>query len=102
MIRPYQEEDFEIIVKFWFEAIQGAEPELVKRMKYEFQGAREYFKNVVTENKIWVYEINQNPVGFIAMQNDFIHRLYVNPQYHRQGIGQALLEFAKTLSPNHL
>ena len=103
MIRPYQEEDFEIIVKFWFDAVQVAEPELVKRMKYEFQGAREYFKNVVVpENKMWVYELNQEPIGFLAMQNEFIDRLYVNPKFHRQGIGKVLLEFAKTLSPNHL
>jgi putative acetyltransferase len=101
MIRPYKE-DFETIVKFWFEAVQVAEPELVKRMQYEFQGAREYFKNVVTENKMWVYELNQEPVGFLAMQNEFIDRLYVNPKLHRQGIGKALLEFAKILSPNHL
>jgi ribosomal protein S18 acetylase RimI-like enzyme len=103
MIRPYREEDFEIIVKFWFEAVQVAEPELVKRMKYEFQGARKYFKDfVVPANKMWVYELNQEPIGFLAMQNEFIDRLYVNPKFHRQGIGKTLLEFAKTLSPNHL
>lgn len=103
MIRPYHEKDFEIIVKFWFEATQIATPELSKRMNYEFQGAREYFKNfVVPANQMWVYELNQQPVGFIGLQNDFIDRLYVNPQFHRQGIGKALLEFSKTLSPNHL
>jgi ribosomal protein S18 acetylase RimI-like enzyme len=103
MIRPFKEEDFEIIVKFWFEAVQVAEPELVKRMKYELQGAREYFKDfVVPANKMWVYELNQEPIGFLAMQNEFIDRLYVNPKFHRQGIGKTLLEFAKTLSPNHL
>lgn len=103
MIRPYQEKDFEIIVKLWFEAMQVATPELIKRMNYEFQGAREYFKNsVIPTNKIWIYELHQKPVGFIGMQADFIDRLYVNPQHHRQGIGQSLLEFAKTLSPNHL
>lgn len=103
MIRPYQEKDFEIIVKFWFEAMQVATPELIKRMNYEFQDAREYFKNsVIPTNKIWIYELHQKPVGFIGMQDDLIDRLYVNPQHHRQGIGQSLLEFAKTLSPNHL
>ncbi|MCL4274572.1 MAG: GNAT family N-acetyltransferase [Anaerolineales bacterium] len=103
MIRPYQEKDFEPVARFWFDAVQVAEPELVKRMNYEFQGAREFFKNIIVpENKMWVYEINQNPVGFLAMQNDFIDRLYVHPQFHRQGIGTALIEFARTLSPNHL
>ena len=40
MIRPYREEDFETVCKFWFEAIEFAEPEIVQRMGYEFQGAR--------------------------------------------------------------
>jgi putative acetyltransferase len=103
MIRPYREEDFESVARFWFDAVQIAEPELVRRMKYEFQGARDFFKNVVVpENKIWVYELGQKPVGFIAMQNDFIDRLYVHPDFHRQGIGNALIEFARTLSPTHL
>ncbi|NJN79560.1 MAG: hypothetical protein HC797_03315 [Anaerolineales bacterium] len=65
MIRPYHEADFEIVVFFWFEAIKVAEPEIVKRMGYEINGAREYFKNVIApENKMWVYELNEKTVGF--------------------------------------
>ena len=102
MIRPYREEDFELVAKFWFEGIQAAEPELVQRMGYEFTGAREYFKTVVAENQMWVYELNSIPVGFIGIQNDYIDRLYVDPNFHRRGIGKALLDHAGTLSPQHL
>ena len=102
MIRPYREEDFEIVARFWFEAIQAAEPELVQRMGYEFTGAREYFKTVVAENQMWVYELNNIPVGFLGIQGDYIDRLYVDPNHHRQGIGKALLDHARKLSPQHL
>lgn len=103
MIRPYRDEDFEIVCKFWFEAIEFAEPEIVQRMGYEFQGAREYFRNsVVPENKIWVYELDGVPVGFIGMQNDYIDRLYVNPKFHRRGIGLALLDYARAMYPDHI
>jgi|GEM_PF-4664269 len=78
MIRPYREEDFEIVAKFWFAAIQAAEPEIVQRMGYEFTGAREYFKTVVTENQMWVYELNNIPIGILGIQNDYIDRLYVD------------------------
>ena len=102
MIRPYQEKDFEIVVRLWFDAVCVAVPELVARMGYEFNGAREYFKTVVSENQMWVYELDGVPVGFLGMQDDYIDRLYVNPLYHRRGIGQALLDHARALSPNHL
>ena len=102
MIRPYREEDFEIVAKFWFAAIQAAEPELVQRMGYEFTGAREYFKTVVAENQMWVYELEGVPVGILGIQNDYIDRLYVDPNYHRRGIGKALLDHARKLSPQHL
>jgi hypothetical protein len=64
MIRPYREEDFESVARFWFDAVQIAEPELVKRMGYEFEGAREYFKTVVAENQMWVYEMDGVPRRF--------------------------------------
>ena len=102
MIHPYRDEDFEIIVRFWFDAVQIAEPELTQRMNYEFEGAREYFHKVVAENQMWVYELENTPVGFLGIQNDFIDRLYVDPKYQRRGIGQKLLEYARTLSPDHL
>jgi ribosomal protein S18 acetylase RimI-like enzyme len=41
-------------------------------------------------------------VAFLGIQGDFIDRLYVDPKYHRRGIGQALMDYAKTLSPSHL
>lgn len=102
MIRPYREDDFERVVRFWFEAVQAAVPELCQRMGYEFNGAREYFKNVVAENQMWVYELDGIQVGFLGIQNEFIDRLYVDPKFHRRGIGLALLDHARTLSPKHL
>lgn len=103
MIRPYTEEDFETVTAFWFEAMNVAMPEMMKRMGYELQSAREYFRNVVVpENKIWIYELAGAPVAFLGMQGDLISRLYVDPRYQRQGIGQALLEYAKAGSPSHL
>jgi len=41
-------------------------------------------------------------VAFLAMKDDFIDRLYVDPKFHRRGIGQELMDYAKTLSPGHL
>ena len=36
------------------------------------------------------------------MENDFVDQLYIHPNYQRQGIGEALLNFAREKSPEHL
>jgi ribosomal protein S18 acetylase RimI-like enzyme len=103
VIRLYREDDFEIVTKFWFEAMDVAMPGLKERMGHTLEGAREFFRNVVVaENQIWVYERDGVPLGFLAIQGEFVDRLYVDPAYHRQGIGQALLDKARKLLPKHI
>ena len=103
IIRLYKPEDFEDITRLWFEAETAAMPKLMARMGYKIEDAREYFRNVVVpENQIWVYERDGVPLGFLAIQGEFIDRLYVDPAYHRQGIGYALLMKARQLLPKHM
>jgi len=103
MIRPYREDDFEAVTQFWFEAMEVAMPGLNERLGHTLEDACEFFKNVVVvEDELWVCEMNGVPVGYLGMQGGFIDRLYVAPAYHRRGIGQALLDHARTISPNHL
>lgn len=102
-IRPYKTEDFEAVTRLWFDAQTVAMPEMMARMGYEFNEAQEYFRNiVVNENQIWVYERDGEPLGFLAIQGELIDRLYVHPAWHRQGIGQALLNKARELLPKHI
>jgi ribosomal protein S18 acetylase RimI-like enzyme len=103
MIRLYREDDFETVTKFWFEAMNVAMPGLTERLGHTLEDAREFFKNVIAaENELWVYEMDGAPVGYLGMQGKFIDRLYVDPAYHRRGIGQALLDHARSISPHHL
>ncbi len=103
MIRLYREDDFEPVTQLWFDAMNIAMPGLNERMGHTLEDAREFFKKVVcVEDQLWVYELNNEPLGYLGMQGAFIDRLYVAPAYHRRGIGQALLNHAKTLSPRHL
>ena len=103
MIRPYKQEDFEAVTLLWHEAQRVAMPKLMARMGYSLEDSRKYFLNgVIQENQLWVYESNAEPVAYLAIKHDFIDRLYVSPAYHHMGIGQALLDRAKTASPKHL
>ncbi|MDD2923113.1 MAG: GNAT family N-acetyltransferase [Anaerolineales bacterium] len=103
MIRIYREDDFEPVTKFWFDAMNAAMPGLNERIGNTLEDARTFFKNVIIlEDQLWVYELNNEPIAYIGMQEDFIDRMYVAPAYHQRGVGQALLDYARTLSPNHL
>ncbi len=103
VIRLYKPEDFDDITRLWFEAESAAMPKLMARMGYKLDDAREFFQRaVIPENQIWVYERDGVALGFLAIQGEFIDRLYVDPAYHRQGIGQALLSKARKLLPKHM
>jgi ribosomal protein S18 acetylase RimI-like enzyme len=103
MIRLYQEKDVEPVYQVWIDASEFAMPGLAARSGFTLENLYGYFKNtIVVENQIWVYEKENKPVGYLAIAKDFIDRLYVKPAFHRQGIGQALLNQARILSPNHL
>ncbi len=103
IIRLYKPEDFDAITRLWFDAQVAAMPKLMKRMGHKLEDARAYFQiAVVAECQIWVYEQDGIPLGFLAVRGDFIDRLYVDPAYHRRGIGQSLLNKARQLLPKHM
>ncbi|MCC7118301.1 MAG: GNAT family N-acetyltransferase [Anaerolineales bacterium] len=103
MIRPYREEDFETVTQFWFDAMNVAMPGLTQRLGHTLADARDFFKRViVVEDQLFVYEFDGKVVGYLGVNGEFIDRLYVHPAYHRRGIGQALLNYARGLSPRHL
>ncbi len=51
------------------------------------------FDTATVAEHILVAELHGQPVGFasISVADNFIHNLFVHPDYQRQGIGQALL-----------
>lgn len=60
---------------------------------------REYFlSNVVTNNSVRVAMLDDTIVGFVAASSESIAQLYVHVDYHRRGIGSALLDWAKRRS----
>ncbi len=96
-IRPYTAADSEAVVTLW---------RAVMAVTYTFLEAhteaedRAYFARViVAENELWVAEIDGRIAGYLALQGDFLDRLYIAVERQRQGVGSALLGHAKQLSP---
>ena len=103
LIREYRQEDFDALTILWRIAREKLLPQGQTDTGHYFYEDQEYFQNqILKKNRVWVVEIDRYPAAFLAMENEFIDHLYVHPQYQRQGIGQALLDFARSQSPEHL
>jgi ribosomal protein S18 acetylase RimI-like enzyme len=103
LIRPYKSDDFEAVTKLWRRAREQAFPDFQRRKGHTFEEDQAFFQDVIlVQNDIWVAEIEEQPAAFMAIAGDFIDQLYVGPEYQRLGLGRALLEHARSLSPERL
>jgi len=103
VIREYRADDFDAVTILWRISREKSLPDFQNEKGYFFYEDRDYFQNhVLKKNRVWVVEVNRRPVAFMAMNNDFVDQLYIHPDYWRQGIGNALLNLARELSPEHV
>ncbi|MEP6895832.1 MAG: GNAT family N-acetyltransferase [Chloroflexota bacterium] len=102
-IREYRADDFDAVTILWRISREKSLPDFQLEKGHFFYEDRAYFRNhVLKENQIWVVTIADHPVAFMAMNQEFVDQLYIHPNYWRQGIGNALLNFARTQSPEHV
>ena len=103
IIRDYRPEDFDAVTILWRIAREKSLPEFQRAKGHFFYEDRDYFRDhVLKENHVFVVEIDEHPVAFMAMHDDFIDHLYVHPDYQSRGIGKDLLNFARQRSPEHI
>jgi ribosomal protein S18 acetylase RimI-like enzyme len=63
---------------------------------------RAYFAGVVAAGDTTVALRDGRIVAFIALADDWVEHLYVDPAHHRQGIGATLLRHAQAARPDGL
>ena len=103
VIREYRSEDFDAVTILWRVAREKSLPAFQREKGHFFYEDQAYFRDqILKKNQVWVVEKEDRPVAFMAMENDFIDHLYVHPDHWRQGIGEALLKFARERSSEHL
>ena len=103
VIRAYRPEDYDRVTILWRISREMSVPEFQMEKGHFFYEDQQYFQeHILMENQIWVAETDSRPIAFLAMNRDFIDQLYIHPNYWRQGIGRALLDFAREQSPEHL
>ena len=93
MIRRYRPEDLEDVVAVWAAASAVAHPFL----SAEFLAVeRDNIANVYLPNaETWVWESDGPVVGFISLLGNEVGAIFVDPKFHRAGIGRALMDHAR-------
>ena len=103
MIREYTPNDLEGTAQVWLRAGQAEYDYLKTFQALDETTSVDVFQRVIHETcKIWVYETNEEIIGFIAMDKNLIDRLYVDPSNQGKGVGSNLIIFAKDLHPDGL
>ena len=103
VVREYHSEDFDAVTILWRISREKSLPEFQMLKGHFFFEDQGYFQNhVLKNNQVWVVEVDNRPVAFMAMNKEFVDQLYIHPDYWRQGIGNALLNLAREQSPEHV
>src|SRR5262245_56290278 len=102
-IRLYRSMDFDPVTILWRISREVSLQEFQRTKGHFFYEDRDYFRDVILKNnQVWVAESDNHIAAFMAVRGDFIDDLYVHPEHWRRGIGKAMLEHAKHLSPEHV
>lgn len=102
-IRKADPSEIEAVTRMWRRSRDAVQPELEARMGYSAADDRNFFRNVLMKTcAVWLIIRNAQPAGFLALEDDSIEQLYVDPVEQGHGLGSALIEFAKRRSPQRL
>lgn len=95
MIRQYQPADCNDVLYVWERASALAHPFLSQEF---LELERHNIPNVhLPQAETWVWETDGRVVGFIALLGNEVGALFVDPAFHRRGIGRALLDQVRSL-----
>ena len=99
-IRRARPDDLEAAVGVWERARWDAHSGLEERLSYSHEDNLRHFRDVVTrENEVWLAVEGDEVVGLLALGDRKIDQLHVEPRCQGRGVGTALLDRAKELSP---
>lgn len=95
MIREYHSSDIKHIEEIWLKASAISQSFLSSSFN---ESERKKLSSVyIHQTETWVYEEENQIKGFIAMIDNEIGALFIDPSSHRQGIGSLLIDFVAML-----
>lgn len=90
MIREYKPDDIEQLLDVWYRASKVAHPFLTEEFLESEKIQIQYM--YIDQTETWIYETGKKLIGFVAMIENDVAALFVDPDEHRKGIGRLLLD----------
>ena len=102
-IRPLREDEIDETIRMWHVTKRVAYPYLPLEQGRAIEEDGRFFReHIVPRTQVWVAHDGEMIAGFLALDGDYIDRLYVHPERQGQGVGSALMHKAMELSPGGL
>lgn len=92
MIRKFEEYDIDEIMRIWQNENMKAHkfiPEEYWQINYN------YVKEIIPNTEIYVYVLEQQIIGFIGINDNYIEGIFIDSKHQHNGIGRALLNKVK-------
>lgn len=92
-IRAYVEEDFPALCAIFLRAVKetASRDYSPAQIAAWAQVDESRWRQKFAHSQVLVAVIDNQPVGFITVDNDYIDLFFVSPDYTRRGIGHALI-----------
>ncbi len=103
VVRRMKTEELPAVVDVWYRSLADSLHWLRPEQRSSEAEYRAFFRDVVAKTtELWVAERDGSILGVLAMDGDTVGRLYVDTPEQGKGVGSALLDRAKALSPEGL
>lgn len=97
MIRKFENSDIDDIMQIWKNVNIEAHNFISKEY---WENDYDYVRNILPKAEIYVYVDNNEIIGFIGMNENYIEGIFVNTNSQHIGIGTALLNKVKENGKN--
>ena len=92
MIRKFEKEDINAVMEIWKNENIRAHNFIAKEY---WENNYKYVKDILPDADIYVYILDEQIVGFVGLNNNYIEGIFVDVNNQHKGIGTALLDKIK-------
>lgn len=97
MVRNFKNADIDKIMEIWLNSNIEAHNFIDKSY---WEKNFEMVKNALPQAEIYIYEENNNIMGFVGLVENYIAGIFVEKNFRGKGIGKKLLDYAKSIKNN--
>ena len=92
MIRKFKKKDINAVMEIWKDENIRAHNFIAKEY---WENNYKYVKDILPEADIYVYILDEQIVGFVGLNNNYVEGIFVDVNNQHKGIGTALLDKIK-------